>query len=64
MSRHDDQTNRVPLLSLVDASESAVPVRPERVREARARIEGGYYDRADVRRALAEALLVEFAPTS
>ena len=36
----------------------------ERVREARARIEGGYYDRADVRRALAEALLVEFAPTS
>ena len=65
MSRNDDRTHRQPILSLVEAiAEPAARVRPERVREARARIAGGYYDREDVRRALAQALLVELVPSS
>jgi len=65
MSRNDDRSTRLAILSLVDAiAEPAARVRPDRVREARARIAGGYYDRADVRRALAEALLVELVPSS
>jgi hypothetical protein len=65
MSRHDDRSPRTAILSLVDAiAESAAAVRPDRVRAARARIASGYYDRADVRRALAEALLVELVPSS
>src|SRR5215211_7127474 len=50
-------------LSLVPVAAPATDprLRPERVAEARERIARHHYDRDDVRRALVEALLVEFA---
>lgn len=65
MNRNDDRSPRPAVLSLFAASSTpGGDVRPDRVREARARIEGGYYDRAAVRRALVAALLDELVPTS
>lgn len=65
MSRNADRSTRPAVLTLVSAlADPAAPVRPDRVREARARIAAGHYDRADVQRALAVALLAELASTS
>ncbi len=65
MNRNDDRSPRPAVLSIVTATATcAAGVRPDRVREARARIEGGYYDRAAVRRALVAALIDELVPTS
>ena len=63
MTRSDDPPKPTPL-RLVPGPASAVDprVRPERIAQARERIRRGYYDRADVTRALVEALLVELAP--
>jgi len=63
MTRRDDLPSSRAVLSLVPGSAPAADprVRPERIAQARERIRRGYYDRGDVRRALVEALLVEFA---
>ena len=64
MTRRDDaRTPQAAPLTLVPAPPAGTEARldPERVAVARERIERRYYDRADVRRALVEALLVEFA---
>ena len=64
MNRNSDRSPRPAVLSLVAAiADPAAPVRPDRVREARERIAEGYYDREDVQRALAEALLAELVTT-
>lgn len=52
----------VPLELVAGSGPAADPrVRPERVAQARERIRLGFYERADVTRALIEAMLVEFA---
>jgi hypothetical protein len=63
MTRRDDDPGRpAPLLLVAGARPPAEPrVRPERIAQARERIRQRYYDRLDVRQALVEALLVEFA---
>jgi len=62
MNRRSDRSPRPAVLSLVTVlGEPVAHVRPNRVREVRERIAGGYYDRAEVRLILAEVLLVELA---
>ena len=63
MTRRPAVTRQPAVLRLVpEGDESPAPtLRPDRVAQARERIHGHYYDRADVRRALVEALLVELA---
>lgn len=63
MTRRDDLSSPRVSLSLVPASSPATDprVRPERIAQARERIRRGYYDRPDVRRALVEAMIAEFA---
>ena len=56
MTRRNDDTH-----SAVRPAHTAAPLRLDRVALARERIRSRYYDRADVRRALVEALLVELA---
>lgn len=52
----------VPLALVPEREPAADPsLRPERIAQAKERINRGYYERADVRRALVEAMLVEFA---
>ena len=64
MSRDSDRSPRPVVLSLVPAiADPATAVRPDRVSAARARIADGYYEREDVQRALAEALLAEVVST-
>jgi len=64
MDRRDERSKSPAVLSLVEVLDARrEAVRPERVREARAKIDSGYYDRPDVRRALAEALRVELIPS-
>jgi hypothetical protein len=64
MSRNSDRLPRPVVLSLVPAvTGPADAVRPDRVQAARARIADGYYEREDVQRALAEALLAELVTT-
>ncbi len=65
MNQDSARSPRLPVLSLVEAiATPAAAVRPDRVREARTRVEGGYYDRADVRRALVAALLDQLVASS
>ena len=65
MNRNSDRSPRPAVLSLVEAMAApGAHVRPDRVRAARARIDGGYYDRGDIRRALVAALLDELVPSS
>ncbi len=53
------------MVQAVRAAAGAVPdVRPERVEQARQRIQEGYYERADVRGSVVEALLRAFRPES
>lgn len=63
MSRRADSENRDTPLKLVPGPIPVADprVRPDRIAQARERIRQRYYDRSDVRRALVEALLVEFA---
>ena len=64
MSRRADSENRNPPLKLVPGTTPVADdtrVRPDRIAQARERIRQRYYERGDVRRALIEALLVEFA---
>jgi hypothetical protein len=64
MNRNSDRSTRPVVLSLVPATADPVnAVRPDRVSAARARIADGYYEREDVQRALAEALLAELVST-
>ena len=59
MTRRNDDSHS--LARPVLAATNAAPLRLDRVSLARERIKSRYYDRADVRRALVEALLVELA---
>jgi hypothetical protein len=63
MSRRADSENRNAKLELVPGPTPVADsrVRPDRIAQARERIRQRYYERTDVRRALIEALLVEFA---
>ena len=63
MTRRPQPQRHPAALALVPApgTTAAPTLRPDRIARARERIRGDYYDRADVRRALVEALLVEIA---
>ncbi|MEO6462455.1 MAG: hypothetical protein ABIP29_05215 [Candidatus Eisenbacteria bacterium] len=60
MTRRHDPKTATRTLTLVPAATNP-GLRPERIAQARARIREHYYDRGDVQRALAEALMVELA---
>ncbi len=65
MNQDSNRSPRLAVLSLVEAiGTPAAAVRADRVRAARARVDGGYYDRIDVRRALVAALLDQLVASS
>ena len=63
MTRRPDPKTAGPTLTLLPVAFSGTDpgLRPERIAQARERIKEHYYERSDVRRALVEALLVEWA---